>query len=274
MRGSTTIALFSGATAAAVAALVAVERPAAAAPPPIAYYPFDAAANDSAGLHTGVLMNGATIVPTSKVGGGALKLDGVDDFVNLVGNDGTTDFGALHNNLSIAAWVNIADPVGSPGVRRVFGNDRFPDGNGIGFGLSGRQVRFTTYGVTDYDSNATTGLIPATPNAWTHIAITFSSSNVCTFYVNGTAVGAQAGGAANTTASPFQVGRTTIGTPATTPAELFGGLVDDLRIYNTTLSAADVAELAALPEPGTPATVTLVAAGGLLARRRRRPSRR
>src|SRR5436190_8494489 len=120
---------------AGASALMLLSGPSAsAAPKPIARYTFDSTAADSSGGHNGNLINGATIVTNgAKVGAGALQLDGVDDYVGLVPNDGVTDFGAMQNGYTIAAWVN---PARLTGVQRVFGNDRSTGASGYGFGLN------------------------------------------------------------------------------------------------------------------------------------------
>src|SRR5204862_2044391 len=113
-----------------------------------------------------------------KVGAGALQLDGVDDYVGLVPNDGVTDFGAMQNGYTIAAWVN---PARLTGVQRVFGNDRSTGASGYGFGLNGANLRHTTFGVKDYNQVGTT--VPL--NAWSHIAVVMDGNNTSQFYING-----------------------------------------------------------------------------------------
>jgi hypothetical protein len=250
------------AIAAAFALLLTSGLSTYAAPIPIARYPFDASANDSAGVHDGALMNGAAIVTSgAKVGAGALQLDGIDDFVTLVANDGTTNFASLTNNYTIAAWVN---PARLTGVQRVFGNDRSAGANGYGFGLNVANLRHTTFGIKDY--NQTGATVPL--NAWSHIAVVLDTANAATLYINGASVGTITHTVpGNPSTNPFVIGRTT-GAGNTTPVELFQGLIDDVQVFNTALTPADVASL--VPEPATPALVALVAAPALLRGRRRR----
>lgn len=83
---------------------------------PLAHYSFDVGVDDAAtanGAQNGVLMNGASITTDSRVGGGALLLDGVDDYVSL----GDPVELQTTGQISLAAWVRAtAVPA------QVFGN--------------------------------------------------------------------------------------------------------------------------------------------------------
>jgi hypothetical protein len=71
-------------------------------------------------------------------------------------------------------------------------------------------------------------------NAWTHVATTYDGATLRLF-VNGTQVSAQAvTGAVATTTNPLWIG-------GNQPyGEYFQGLIDDVRVYNRALTAADI----------------------------------
>ena len=70
--------------------------------------------------------------------------------------------------------------------------------------------------------------------AWTHLALTYDGANL-RLYVNGTQVGTRAAaGAIQATANPLWIG-------GNQPyGEYFRGLIDEARVYNRTLTPADI----------------------------------
>lgn len=93
-----------------------------------------------------------------------------------------------------------------------------------------------------------------TDNTWTHVAVTFTASDgvnpgTVNVYKNGAlfwtdTTECTAWNGANS--APFQVGNR--GVYQSTPS--FNGYIDDVRIFDETLSAAQVAAVAGVPEPG------------------------
>lgn len=77
------------------------------------------------------------------------------------------------------AWVK-PDSVSSR-WQRIIGAGKANSINGVGFGLREGQLAFTTFGIKDYISAAST---PA--GVWNYVAASFdSATNDVTFYVNG-----------------------------------------------------------------------------------------
>ena len=71
-------------------------------------------------------------------------------------------------------------------------------------------------------------------NQWTHVAGTYDGTTL-RLYVNGTQVSSQAKtGALQVNGLPLRIGGNTYG------SEFFRGLIDNLRIYNRALSAAEI----------------------------------
>jgi hypothetical protein len=80
-------------------------------------------------------------------------------------------------------------------------------------------------------SKGTAGLML---NAWAHLAATYDGANL-RLYVNGVQVASSAvTGAIATTSGPLRIGGNTIW------SEWFKGTIDDVRVYNRALSAAEV----------------------------------
>ena len=172
-------------------------------------------------------MNGATY--TTGQSGQGLSLDGSNDYVSLPEGSvaGLTDF-------SISTWVRLDTTAAS---RRVFD---FGTGTSDYMYLtptSGSTVRFgiTTNGSgSEQVINGSTGLATGT---WVHVTVT-RIGTTGRMYVNGTQVGSNA----SMTLSPSSLGTTTqnwIGR-SQSATNYLDGRVDDFRIYNRGLSAAEV----------------------------------
>jgi hypothetical protein len=71
-------------------------------------------------------------------------------------------------------------------------------------------------------------------NAWTHLAVTYDGASLC-LYVNGTLVTTTAVGGP----IPASTGALRIGGNAIWP-EWYAGLIDDVRVYNRALTAAQI----------------------------------
>ncbi len=103
------------------------------------------------------------------------------------------------------------------------------------------DVGFSESGVADYYFNA--GL---SAGVWSHLAITYSGS-VMEFYVNGAPVTSQlySGGSTVATPSSLDLPRSFIGvdTFSGSPSDYALGAVDELQIYNSALSASEIASI-------------------------------
>jgi endoglucanase len=170
----------------------------------------------------------------------AVDLDGTDDYVSLPTGvvDGLTDF-------TISAWVYL-DTVSS--WSRVFD---FGTGTSVNMFLTPRNgststVRFaiTTGGAGGEQQINGGAALPS--GAWTHVAVTLAG-NTGILYVNGAEVGRNS----SMSLTPDSLGATTqnyIGKSQYADPYL-NGRVDDLRIYSSALSPADVEVLASNNAP-------------------------
>jgi len=165
---------------------------------------------------------------------GGLGKGGID-----VGNSSTLD----PTRFTIAAWVNVTAP-STYNTNVIFSNARdcscsnTYNGITMEIGIPGRvYIAIANSSVALLSSNSS---LIAT-STWTYVAATYDGSNV-RFYVNG----ALDRTVANTT-DP--------GTPATFDSYVgslgylngtnytFGGSLDDVRVYNRPLSAAEIKQL-------------------------------
>jgi autotransporter-associated beta strand protein len=222
----------------------------------VAYYKFNESSGTSAADATGngwagTLNNGATW--GSGVSGNAVNLNGSSQYVGLPNNITTNlaDFtiATWVNLSSISTWMRIFDfgwetsavsgstyytwpsrymflaPQGGSGVLRF----------AITLGSSGAEQQIN-------------GPSALPTGGWHHVAVTLAGTTG-TLYVDGVPVGTN-----TITITPSQLGTTTanfIGKSQWSGDPYLNGEVDDFRIYNGALSAAQIATLHAKP-PGSP----------------------
>lgn len=212
-------------------------------------------ASDATGNgRNGTLVNGP--LWTEGKFGNAVDLDGTNDHVTLPAGvvNGLTNF-------TIAAWVNL-DTVSN--WSRIFD---FGTGTTVNMFLTPRSgqtgpVRFaiTTGGPNGEQRISGTAALPS--GAWTHVAVTLNGTTGV-LYVNGAEVGRNNA----MSLTPSSLGNTTqnyIGRSQYSADPYINGRVDEFRIYNTALSAANVAALyteqipAAIPSTPTGLSATAI----------------
>ena len=211
-------------TSAAVAATVAN----VAAGGLVAAYGFEegagSAVGDASGLGNAGTISGATWVTAGKYGK-ALSFNGTSSLVTV------NDTAALHltTAMTLEAWVR---PSASASWRSVLLKET---SNGLAYGLyasnaSSRPAGFIHIGA-DIDATGPTAIAL---NAWTHLAASYDGA-AFRLYVNGSQVTSRAvSGSVATSTSPLRLGGNTIW------GEYFAGVIDEVRIYNRALSAAEV----------------------------------
>jgi len=194
-------------------------------------------ANDSSGNGNDGTINGATWT-TGKFNG-ALDFDGIDDYVEI----GTNNFNVNAGTLSL--WVRASGFTTSYSF--IFGHSTIP-------AFANRIQLYTN----DLSGNLDLGLgdshrlrtdiIGLDTGVWYHIALTWDGTNY-NVYVNGSllANGAYSG---LSSLNPFaDIGNNGVASKRT---QAWDGIIDEVRIYNRTLSQQEVADLAvALPSKPT-----------------------
>jgi hypothetical protein len=200
----------------------------------IGYWAGNGNALDGARNHNGTLSNEATY--SAGMVDQAFSLNGSGAYVALpdaTSNDVSNDEG------TIAAWVKPS-AVGDNDVIIAFGSSNA--GQGIGLGIWGSIYIYHHLGY--YDWQTTT---PVTANTWTFLAYTWDTTKEC-IYVNGELKESRDRGGANDFS--YMPGHARIGDGFWgDPANLFPGLIDEVRVYDNALSAGEVAAL--VPEPSS-----------------------
>jgi N,N-dimethylformamidase beta subunit-like protein/uncharacterized protein DUF4082/concanavalin A-like lectin/glucanase superfamily protein/fibronectin type III domain protein/BACON domain-containing protein/Big-like domain-containing protein len=184
-----------------------------------------ATATDASGrAHAGTI-NGATRVSGGRYGG-ALSFDGVNDLVTVADTNALD----LTNGMTLEAWIQPT-AVGAAWrtvlIKEQPGNLIYALYAGDGAGRPASHI-FTT---ADRGISGTT----ATPvGTWTHLAATYDGANL-RLYVNGTQVATRAQtGNIRASTGALRIGGNNVW------AEWFSGLIDEVRIYNRALTAAEI----------------------------------
>jgi len=204
----------------------------------VGYWSFDEGAGTTArdlsgrgntgSLHLGTLGNiypAAAWVPGQV--GRALSFDGVDDFVN-VGNHASL---APIEVITITAWIKPSNPGGH--MQSIIANS--PAGHQFNYWLfvDASSLGLSAYSVT-FPDLIVPGVIP-TAHIWYHVAFTASRGGIMRIFVNGNQVGSGTAGTGH-----WPGGFTTIGELRPGRVLHFNGLIDEVRIHNRALSAAEI----------------------------------
>ena len=199
---------------------------------------------DRSGGNQHGVVSGAVPVPGKA--GGALQFDGRDDFVTVA------DSAALDLTLgmTLSAWVN---PSAFSGWETVMLKERgvgalayalyAQDGGTLGGGFDGPAGTIHV-GSSDHPVRGTSAL-PL--HLWTHLATTYDGA-VQRIYVDGVLAGSRP----QTGSIAVSSGALRIGGNNSWADEFFAGLLDEVRVYNRALSAAEIEadmNLGPLPAP-------------------------
>jgi hypothetical protein len=209
-----------------------------------------AAADASGNGNTGTV-SGATRIAGQY--GGALSFDGVNDWVT-VNDSNSLDV----NRMTLEAWVR---PTAVTDWRTVLLKEQ-PG-----------QLVYSLYASTDNNRPsghvftngdiALRGPTALAANTWAHLAFTWDGTTT-RMYVNGTQVATAAlSGNAVTSTGALRIGGNSVW------GEWFAGVIDEVRIYNRALSAAEIATDRDTPIGGAAPLALLSARGATSAKKKR-----
>jgi len=183
-------------------------------------------AADSSGSKNDGTLSGPVTWDTSWDGTACLSFNGPYNFVRVADSPSLN----MTDGITIAAWVNP----------RWTGNNRImqksTEGSDNQYRLlkeGGNNIRFH---VPPFANLEATGFIPA-KGEWSHLAGTYDGKEI-RIYLNGkVAVSTPASGKMSTSNGPLFIGTKHSTAPA---GDEYNGLMDDVRIYNRGLSAAEI----------------------------------
>jgi hypothetical protein len=247
-------------------------------PPPtnlISWWRGESNTLDSADSNNGVLQNGVTFVPGEV--GTAFNFNGANQYVWVNANP-SLNVGAS-SGFTVETWINpTITNVQMPIIEyeRILGTFSGSD-VGVHFYISIPPSTGTGPGclvANILDTNQTSHIITSAPGLlaagqWQHVALSYDkASGIAALYLNGTAVTQQNLGTftPQTSFTNLLIGaRTTFGSAAN-PSDKFSGQMDEISIYNRSLSqseiqaiyAADGAGKCVSPPPCTPPSTNLV----------------
>jgi large repetitive protein len=204
---------------------------------PVFHWPLDESAGNVAqswGGSNGTLVGGVTWTPTGGHHQGCARFDGVDDRILLGPCDLTTGSGAF--SLSLWAKADFVTGMDRTLIAKSTGPNAADQVWAIAF-VSGSGLRFrmraagNTYAINTGPSSLFGG-------QWYHIVGAYDGAQM-QIYLNGSLMGsANASGLIGLNPqSPASIGALSTG------AQPFSGWIDDVRIYDRALSAAEVMEL-------------------------------
>jgi Concanavalin A-like lectin/glucanases superfamily/Bacterial Ig-like domain (group 3) len=166
--------------------------------------------------------------------GRALEFDGVDDYVDL-----GSDFMGL-GNMTISAWI-YPKGWGESNQGRIVVNNQNAVQTGFLFSIKSSSSRLQFVG----DDTGDTGVVIYSAvssielNKWQHVLITRNSTGFVNFYIDGALSGTP-----NQYAGTPSVGTTNVIIGSTsTPLRNFNGSIDEVLIFNRTLSSNEILAL-------------------------------
>ncbi len=165
-----------------------------------------------------------------------IDFDGIDDYI---------DFGNNHNyinDLTVEAWI-LQENSTAKGTIVSKNNAKTGNEDGYSLEINNNYLRFIWYKNSGNRIADITSPYPITNNKWYHIAVTIDNSSA-QLYIDGVEVEND-----NTTSSPtnnsnkFIIGATYDSDTPTEPKNYFDGYIDEVRIWNLSLSPTQLREM-------------------------------
>ena len=177
-------------------------------------------------------MGGATTTAqvTGKLGK-ALQFDGSDDYINLGKGSSLAGTGSH----SLCGWYK-----NSGALRTIASKSSDFDGGGWGLIINGGNTTASAaVVVTNGPTQVNSPTITVAPNQWHHVCGVFTSGVSIKVYVDGF----DSGTTATSDTALRTGGSSLIGWTGAGVDSKFSGTIDDVRIYNRALTAAEVNQL-------------------------------
>lgn len=198
----------------------------------IASYPFNSNANDVSGFGNNGIVNGATLT-NDRFGNpnSAYLFNGINTFINI-------GQGYSFGSHSFSCWAR-KDSVGAP-------NQVISKINNGPFDLQNSELCINnfTVGNTSTWQSITSTTTTADFTQWTHIVGTYNSLNQkLKIYVNGFVDSTTVSGYSDVTSTDIYIGARPYWSGTSSTTFYFKGAIDDINIYNTTISQQTVDSL-------------------------------
>ena len=195
---------------------------------PVAALAFDegagATARDTSGFGNDGAISGATWTTAGKYGPG-LTFDGVNDWVTVPDADSLD----IRGPLTLEAWVMPRDK----GAWDNIVMKEAPGSHAYVLYATGDALAPVPNGAVGSDEAFAPSGLPT--GAWTHVAVTFDGSAL-RIYVDGTLVTTRTGASP----PPVSTNPLRIGGDAVWSDEFFDGSLDEIRVYDRALTAAEI----------------------------------
>ena len=190
----------------------------------------DTSGNSNNGTWNGTATGASGYYSPGKVGPWAGTFDGTSTYIDPYRPN--LNLNSL-SSLSISAWI---DPKTIAGTQYMF-----MENSPLQFELSGNKLKGCIYTNTAWVCSLGTVSLPV--NSWSFITTVYNGQNV-SLYENGVfdTSAAQTGLTPPSNGCP-EIGRSNNGLCGSAVSSYFSGFIDDVRIYNRSLSAAEIQEI-------------------------------
>jgi hypothetical protein len=199
----------------------------------VARWTFNNSPNDQVGALNWTLNGGATYSTERKEGSHSLQCDGVDDYAGLAGSGLMS---AVFSTRTVMLWFK---PNSTTGTQVLYDEGGYTQGLCIRINDGVLETAVRASSVTSALS------APLSSTGWSHVAVSFDSGPL-KLYLNGVEVAA---GTASFTSVPSHTNAAGLGARNSQDAfggsasgDYYGGLIDDVQMYDNALSAAQIAD--------------------------------
>src|SRR3989344_111837 len=214
-----------------------------------AAWSLDGNANDSVGPNHGTVSGATLTAGHDDTANGAYSFNGTSDYINL----GSSKFGLDQTNeMTLALWVKVAGD--SPTVYRdpIIGRSEYARPFALNYYPAGNRIESVIRLPSSVSFFSTTNL---SLNQWYHLALTYKDGSAI-LYINGAQdASTPAAGALGFGSSASDVTLLGAGSTAVSSGH-FNGAIDEVRIYNRSLSASEIQSLYSGSTPTPPPACT------------------